>query len=140
MERQPINKFMTQSSHSAEAEEESLKSVDDFNGELKHALDSLGGKRPTRDTMVSRYRFWSAKHLHRAVDAFVFLRRSGRLDGSKFLVRPALEMMIRLQAASQHPALFYRIAHSEYLQDKQLVRIAGDDPTLQAQNDKNWEG
>jgi hypothetical protein len=26
------------------------------------------------------------------------------------------------------------------VQDKQLVRIAGDDPTLQAQNDKNWEG
>lgn len=123
--------------HSAEAEEKSLKLVEDFNNELRNALASLEGKKPG---LLDTYRFWSAKHLQRAVDGFVFLRRSGRVDGSKFLVRPAIEMMIRLEAASQHPALFYRIAHSEYLQDKQLLRIAGDDPKLQAQNDKNWEG
>ena len=123
--------------HSAEAEERSLKLVEDFNNELRNGLASLEGKKPG---LLDTYRFWSAKHLQRAVDGFAFLRRSGRVDGSKFLVRTAIELMIRLQAASQHPALFYRIAHSEYLQDKQLLRIAGDDPKLQAQNDKNWEG
>ena len=127
---------MTQSSHSAEAEEESLKLVDDFNGELGHALDSLGGKRPTPDTMLSRYRFWSAKHLQRAVDAFAFLRRSGRIDGSKFLVRPAIEMAFRLEAARHHPDVFYRIAHEEHRQDKHLMQ---GQPQLLAQNEKNWE-
>ena len=120
----------------APSEEKSLELVEDFNNELRNALASLAGKKPG---LLDTYRFWSAKHLQRAVDGFVFLRRSRRVDGSKFLVRPAIEMMIRLQA-SQHPALFYRIAHSEYLQDKHLLRIAGDDAKLQAQNDKNWEG
>jgi hypothetical protein len=136
MERQPIPTIMTQSSHSPEAEEESLKLVDDFKGELKHALDSLGGKRPTPDTMLSRYRFWSAKHLQRAVDAFVFLRHSGRVDGSKFLVRPAIEMAFRLEAARHHPDVFYRIAHDERRQDRHLMQ---GQPKLQAQADENWE-
>ena len=98
--------------HSAEAEEESLKLLEDFVAELSHALDSLGNTKP--NTLLDKYRFWSAKHLQRAVNAFVYLRRSGRLDGSKFLVRPALEMAFRLEAARQHPDLFYRIAHSEH--------------------------
>jgi hypothetical protein len=48
-------------------------------------------------------------------------------------------MMIRLEAARQHPALFYRIAHSEHLQDKHLLRIAGNDARLQAQSSETWE-
>ena len=123
--------------HSASAEEESLKLVEDFNDELKHALDSLGRTKP--GGLIDPYRFWSSKHLQRAVDGFAFLRRSGRLDGSKFLVRPAIEMAFRLETARQHPDIFYRIAHQEHRQDKHLLRIAGDDPKLQAQIDKNWE-
>ena len=46
---------MTTPSHSAEAEEESLKLVDDFNDELKHALDSLGGTKP--NGLLDTYRF-----------------------------------------------------------------------------------
>jgi hypothetical protein len=122
---------------STSAEEESLRLVDDFNKELRNALDSLGGTKPSG--LLDTYRFWSSKHLQRAVDGFAFLRRPGRLDGSKFLVRSAIEMMIRLEAARQHPDLFYRIAHSEHLQDRHLLRIAGDDAKLQGQNDKNWE-
>ncbi|KAF5406853.1 MAG: hypothetical protein Udaeo2_30540 [Candidatus Udaeobacter sp.] len=122
--------------HSASAEEESLKLVEDFNDELRHAIHSVGDKNPTPDTMLSRYRFWSAKHLQRAVDGFAFLRRSGRVDGSKFLVRPAIEMAFRLQAARQDPDLFYRIAHEERRQDKHLMQ---GQPKLQAQSDENWE-
>jgi hypothetical protein len=88
---------MTTPSHSAEAEEESLKLVDDFNDELKHALDSLGGTKPSG--LLDTYRFWSSKHLQRAVAGFAFLRRSGRVDGSKFLVRPALEIIFEKSRA-----------------------------------------
>jgi hypothetical protein len=125
---------MTSPSHSAEAEEESLKLVDDFNDELKHALNSLGGTTPSG--LLDVFRFWSSKHLQRAADGFAFLRRSGRLDGSKFLVRPAIEMAFRLEAARQHPEIFYRIAHSEYRQESHLLQ---GQPQLQEQNDKNWE-
>jgi Family of unknown function (DUF5677) len=123
--------------HSVSAEEKSLKLVEDFNSELTHALDSLGGKKV--NGLLDTYRFWSSKHLQRAVDGFAFLRRAGRIDASKFLVRPAIEMMIRLEVARQHSDLFYGIARLEYLQDKHLLRIAGDDPQLQAQSDKTWE-
>jgi len=44
--------------HSASAEKESLKLVEDFNDELTHALDSLGKKKPDPDTLINRYRFW----------------------------------------------------------------------------------
>jgi Family of unknown function (DUF5677) len=125
------------SMHSASGEEKSLKLVEDFNSELMDALDSLGSKKV--NALLDTYRFWSSKHLQRAVDGFAFLRRAGRMDGSKFLVRPAIEMMIRLEVARQHPDLFYRIARSEHLQDKHLLRIAGNDPQLQAQSDKTWE-
>jgi hypothetical protein len=125
---------MTIPSHSAEAEEESLKLVDDFNNELKHALDSLGGTKPSG--LLDVFRFWSAKHLQRAADGFAFLRHSGRLDGSKFLVRPAIEMAFRLEAGRQHPDIFYRIAHSEHRQDRHLLQAQ---PKLQAESDKNWE-
>jgi hypothetical protein len=121
---------------SASTEEESLALVDDFNKDLKDALESLGGKRPTPDTILSRYRFWSAKHLQRAADAFAFLRHSGRVDGSKFLVRPAIEMAFRLEAARQHPDVFYRIAHEERRQDRHLMQ---GNSKLQAESDENWE-
>src|SRR6266542_1067947 len=120
-------------SHSAEAEEESLKLVEDFNTELMHALDSL---HKNSVGLLDQYRFWSSKHLQRAVDGFAFLRRSGRVDGSKFLVRPAIEMAFRLEAARQHPDVFYRIAHEEHRQDKHLMQGR---PELLAQNEKNWE-
>ena len=120
-------------SHSSEAEEESLRLVEDFNAELVRALNSLSGKNAG---LVGQYQFWSSKHLHRAVDGFAFLRRSGRLEGSKFLVRPAIEMAFRLEAARIHPDSFYRIAHEENRQDKRLMQGQAQ---LLAQSEKNWE-
>jgi hypothetical protein len=115
--------------HSASAEKESLKLVEDFVGALTHALDSLGDVLP--NTILDNYRLWSSNHLQRAVSGFAFLRRRGLVDSSKFLIRPAIEMMIRVEAARQHPDLFYRIAHAEHRQDKHLLRIA-DQHQLQA--------
>jgi Family of unknown function (DUF5677) len=120
--------------HSAEAEVQSLKLVVDFNTELIQAQDSLDDKQVIG--LVDRYRLWSSKHLQRAVDGFAFLRRSGRVDGSKFLVRPAIEMAFRLQAARLHPDLYYRIAHEEHRQNKHLMQ---GEPQLLAQIEKNWD-
>jgi hypothetical protein len=119
------------------AEEESLKLLEDFVGELTHALASLEGK-TLPDMLLSKYRFWSSKHLQRAVAGFAFLRRSGRVDSSKFLVRPAIEIVIRLEAASKHPDLFYRIAFSERLRDEQLLREADKRLNNEAQSKENW--
>lgn len=103
------------------AEEESLKLVEDFVAELTNALASFEDKAPPR-TLLSKYRFWSSKHLHRAVAGFAFLRRQGLVDSSKFFVRPAIEIVIRLETASKHPDLFYRIAFSEHRRDETFLR------------------
>jgi hypothetical protein len=121
---------------SASEEEKSLTLVEDFVRELTDAIKSVSGKRP--NTLLTTYRLWSSKHLYHAVGGFAFLRRSELVGASKFLVRPAIEMAFRLEAARQHPDLFYRIAHSEHRQDKHLLRIAGKQE-LQAQIEKIWE-
>jgi hypothetical protein len=120
-------------------EEGSLKLVEEFVGELSRALDSLGDKRPTPDTLLSRYRFWSSKHLQRALAGFAFLRQSGRVDSSKFLVRPAIEIFIRLEAATKHADLFYRIAASEHRRDAQLLREADRLTNDKTQSKANWK-
>jgi hypothetical protein len=119
------------------AEEESLKLVEDFDGELRHALDSLGDVWP--NTLLDTYRFWSSKHLQRALAGFAFLRQSGLVDSSKFLVRPAIEMFIRLEAGGKHPDLFYRIASSERRRDEQLLREADKLSNNEAQSKENWK-
>jgi hypothetical protein len=121
------------------ADEKSLKVVEDFVVEIKYALDSLGDKVPTPITLLSRYRFWSSKYLQRALAAFAFLRRAGYTDSSKFLVRPAIEMIIRLETASKHPDLFYRIAFSERHEDKKFLRQVDKRLNNEAQSKENWK-
>ncbi len=110
--------------HSASAEQESLTLVDDLVGEITCALDSLGEKK--HNGLFDDYRFWSAKHLHRAAGGFAFLRRSECVDASKFLIRPAIEIVFRLEAVKKHPDLLYRIAFSEHCRDEQFLRTAAE--------------
>lgn len=98
-----------------------LQIVSAFAEELRNALDSLGRK---EGDMFAHYRLHSAKHIQRAVDGFVFLRKSGRFDCSKFLVRPAIEVVFKLQAIERKADLLYRIAFTEHLQDQRMARPA----------------
>lgn len=59
----------------------------------------------------------SAGHINRAAEGFIFLRRANRVDASKFLIRPAIEAMIRLEAVKRHPELLFRIAYTERNKD-----------------------
>lgn len=111
--------------HSISAEEESLKVVEDFLDALTHALDSFGDKTPS-DTLLSKYRFWSSKHLYCAADGFAFLRRSGHVKASKFLIRPAIELAFRLEAARKHPNVYYRMMFEEHHREKQLLQVAAE--------------
>jgi hypothetical protein len=128
--------------HSSTAEEESLKLVEAIVAEIKHALASLDGKQ--YKGVFEAYLFWSSKHLHRAADAFAFLRRSGRVDGTKFLMRPAIEMAFRLEAVRQHRDLLYRIAYSEHIKEKTFLNAAAKhgktaDPTISSSVDAKWK-
>jgi hypothetical protein len=105
-------------------EEKSLTLVDDFVSEISHAQYSLVDKKP--NGLVRKYQFWSCNHLHTAARGFALLRRSELVDASKFLIRPAIEMAFRLEAIRKHPDLFYRIAFSEHLREKQLLQVAAE--------------
>jgi hypothetical protein len=71
----------------------------------------MGGK-PTRGA-VDNYYFHSGDHVNRVAEGFIFLRKSGRIEASKLLVRPLTETMFRLVAIQKNAELFYRIAYSE---------------------------
>src|SRR2546427_6411 len=95
----------------------------DIQQELANAIDSLGGKRGR--SALDNYYFHAAKHLNRAAEGFIFLRKSGRMDASKFLVRPVIETIFRVEAVRKKPELLYRIAYSESIvEDRKWIRPA----------------
>src|SRR5882724_11544409 len=95
--------------HGYEEEQRSLSLLCDIQQELANALNSVGGKQSRGG--LDNYYFHSAVHVNRAAEAFIFLRKSGRIDASKFLVRPLIETMFRVEATQKKPELFYRIAY-----------------------------
>jgi hypothetical protein len=107
---------------------DSLKLVSEIQEELRDALDDLGGKKA--DGLVERYLFFMAAHINRAVEGYLYLRESRRIDASKHLIRTAIEAMIRVRCVRRHPALLFRIAFSEFDEDKKWARSAkGPDQT-----------
>jgi hypothetical protein len=97
--------------HAYEEEQHSLTLLCDIQQELASALNSVGGKQSRG--ALDNYYFHSADHVNRIAEGFIFLRKSGRIDASKLLVRPVVEMMFRVEAIQRKPELFYRIAYSE---------------------------
>ncbi len=93
--------------------------------ELRDAINSLGGRRD--GDFINRYCFWSVANVNRAVEGYLYLRKSGRVVASKYLVRPAIETVFRLRAIVQKPELMFRIAFSEFNDEKKWVRaIVGE--------------
>lgn len=97
--------------HVYEEEQRSLSLLCDIQQELANALNSVGGRQSKG--ALDNYYFYSADHVNRATEGFIFLRKSGRIDASKFLVRPVIETMFRVEAIQKKPELFHSIAYSE---------------------------
>ncbi len=97
-----------------------LKLLSDMQAELRDALHGLGGMHA--DGLLEHYPFYTAAHINRAVEAYVYLRESGRVEASKHLIRTAIEAMIRLQCIRRQPELLFRIAFTECNEDKKWVR------------------
>jgi|ERR1039457_295378 hypothetical protein len=91
----------------------------DLQNELHAALASLAGRQS--QGFLDKYYNLSAGHINRAVEGFIFLRKASRIDASKFLIRPAIEAMIRLEAVKRQPKLFFRIAHTERIKDRKWI-------------------
>jgi hypothetical protein len=119
-------------------EARSLQLVSDMQADLCGALHGLGGK--TREGLYDGYLGYTAGHINRAVEGYVYLRKSGRIDASKHLVRTAIEAVIRVQAIRKKPELLFRIAFTEFSEDKKWVRSTGGAGVQAALSaiDKHW--
>lgn len=93
----------------------SMRLLQDLQRELEKALNSLGST--PKHTIQHSYYFYAAVHMNRIAHGFLFLRHGGHADAAKFLVRPAIESMIRIQAVRKQPDLIYRIIYTETLED-----------------------
>lgn len=123
----------------ADFEAKSLQLVSDMQTQLAAALNSLTGKQ--HKGLQDVFPVSSGGHINRALDGYVQLRKAGRIDSSKLLIRPALEATIKILAVRKQSDLLYRIAYSERLEDQKwlgaVARRQGAD--YASQDKKNWE-
>ena len=94
----------------------------DLQNELTKALASLAGKQSRG--FQDNFNVYSAGHINRAAEGFIFLTKASRIDASKFLIRPAIEAMFRLEAVRKQPDLLFRIAYTERIEDQKWIRRA----------------
>src|SRR5438876_11927134 len=82
--------------HASQEERRSLALLCDIQQELANELNSVDGKQSRG--ALDNYCFHSGDHVNRVAEGFIFLRKSGRIDASKLLVRPLIETMFRVVA------------------------------------------
>jgi hypothetical protein len=99
-----------------------LQLVADMQVELASALNGLTGKQ--HQGLQDLFPIMSAGHINRALDGYILLRKAGRIDASKLLIRPALEAAIKTLAVKKQPDLLYRIAYSERREDQKWLGAA----------------
>ena len=111
----------------------------DMQTELRDGLNGLGGK--PREGLHEAYLGYTAGHINRAVEGYVYLRQSGRSEASKLLVRTGIEAVIRLQAVRTKPELLFRIAFTEFNEDRKWVRSSGGRDASEALRaiDTHWD-
>jgi hypothetical protein len=116
----------------------SLELLSRMQAELRDALNGLAGGQ--REGLYDGYLVYTAGHINRAAEGFIYLRQSRRIDASKHLIRTGIEAVIRLQAVRKKPELLFRIAFTEFNEDKKWVRstTAADVDKALSAIDKNW--
>src|SRR5437868_2171972 len=87
----------------------------DAHNELSNGLHSLNPKKA--DGYIDNFKFWSSKCMGRASQGFIVLRSKNSREESRFLVRPAIEIMLKLIAVDHRPDSIYRIAFTEMRDD-----------------------
>jgi hypothetical protein len=120
-------------------ETKSLRLVFDMQQQLTTALKSLTGKQ--HRGLPDTFNVFQASHINRASEGYAFLRKSGRVDASKLLIRPAIEATIRLLAVRKQPDLLYRMAYTERLEDRKWMRgpAVKQGIDFDAEDKKKWD-
>lgn len=98
------------------SKEESLRLLSDIQKDLRDALNALGGKHG--EGLLEHYFVHNAAHINYVVEGYIYLRESRRIEASKCLIRTAIEAFIRLEAIRKKPELLFKIAFTEFEEDK----------------------
>ena len=83
----------------------------DVRRQLDDALTSLRGRRAS--SMLDNFLVGMAIYINQATESYILLRKASKTDGSRLLIRPAIEAMIQILAVRKYPPLLYRIAYTE---------------------------
>src|SRR5260370_24238880 len=108
-------------------EVQSLELLSDTQAELHHALSAFGGKQS--EGRREDYQFYTASNINYAAEGYIYLRKSQRINASKHLIRTAIEAAIRLRAVQKKPELLFRIAFTEFKEDKKWAGSLPEDWT-----------
>ena len=100
---------------------------------LANAVNSLGGQTPK--TPEAHYMGFVAKSVNTAADGYLVLRQAFRVNASKLLVRPALEVILGGVAVEKERGLLVRKAYSEWEDWGKMLK----EPASIAQHKQRWD-
>jgi hypothetical protein len=106
-------------------ESHSLGVLVDCHNELCAALKSLGGKQARG--YLDNFKFWSSDYMSHASLGFIHLRKAGCIEESRFLVRPAIELMFKQRAIERRPDLIYRLGLTETRSDWTWIKALAEE-------------
>lgn len=101
-------------------ETRSLNLLVDVHAELSGSLNSLGGKQG--NGYVDNFKFCSSAYMGHVSQGFICLRKANGIKKSRFLVRPAVELLLKQKAIEQRPDLIYRLGLTETRSDRTWLR------------------
>jgi hypothetical protein len=112
---------------------EFLQLVKELQKALASGLDSLGGKTPKNPE--ARYMGFVAKAVNTAADGYIVLREAYRVNASKLLIRPALEVILAAAAVENERGFLVRKAYAEW---KDWGKMLTDSASI-AQHQQKWD-
>jgi hypothetical protein len=100
-----------------EQEVQILDLLSEIQKTLENAIGSLAHKKAP--SWEANYLGWAASFASTTAEGYLVLRKNLRVDASKILVRPLLEVLFSTHAVMSKPGAFFQLAWDEITSDKQ---------------------
>lgn len=121
-------------------EARTLETVRQVLEELCGCLDSMG--EISSRGVLDNFMFWSAKQMKESAEGYLFLREHGGIQCSKLLIRPMIELMVRVQAVQSTPPVLYQILFTEWSRYCTWIRLTCERQSIlydRARHDAEWQ-
>jgi Family of unknown function (DUF5677) len=108
--------------------------------QLCSCLDLMGGI--SSRGVLDNFMFYSAKQMKESAEGYLFLREHGGIQCTKLLVRPMIELMVRVKAVQATPPLLYQIIFTEWSRYCTWIRLTCERQSVaydSARHDAEWQ-